>query len=68
MIRPITIDQASLDAYGLDGSICLWCGDYDPHDTQCEPDAERYVCSQCDKRMRYGVEQAIICGRVEVTS
>lgn len=66
-MRRITIDQASFDAYGLDGSICLACGDHDPHDTQCEPDAEHYLCSQCDRHMRFGVAEAFMAGHVEVS-
>ena len=44
--------------------ICLACGE----DTEgCEPDAERYECSACDRKLVFGAEQILLCGHYHKT-
>lgn len=45
--------------------ICLACGEiqYDG----VEPDAEEYECESCAENQVMGLEQALICGHLELT-
>lgn len=64
-IHPTITESRVLDACDrasrtLDNpGFCLSCGE----DAEgCEPDAERYECECCGKRMVYGAEQVLLCG------
>jgi hypothetical protein len=44
--------------------ICLAC-----HEIQyggCEPDARRYKCESCGARKVYGLEEALLMGRLDI--
>ena len=43
--------------------VCLECGS---ERGECEPDAEKYHCDECDENNVMGLEQALICGHVEI--
>lgn len=43
--------------------ICTSCGEMAP---ECEPDAERYECPECGEDTVYGVEQALLLGKIEI--
>jgi len=43
--------------------ICIDCG-YVQYG--CEPDAEKYTCEDCGKATVYGLEQALICGYLDI--
>jgi hypothetical protein len=47
------------------GGVCLRCGEITY--SGCEPDARRYPCDDCGKNGVYGVEEALIMGRIEFT-
>ncbi len=47
------------------GGICLACGEI--QDDSVEPDAENYHCDSCGKDELYGIEQALIIGRIQIT-
>ena len=44
--------------------ICAECGEinYDFH----EPDAEGYPCDHCGKNASMGIEQALVCGVIDI--
>lgn len=44
--------------------ICLSCGE-----TQggCEPDARRYQCESCRESKVYGLDEALLMGRIHLT-
>ena len=44
--------------------ICLACGEI--HYGGVEPDARRYPCERCGTESVYGLEEALLMGRVEV--
>ena len=44
--------------------ICLSCGEI--HYGTCEPDARRYPCESCGKKTVYGLEEALMMGRINV--
>jgi hypothetical protein len=31
-----------------------------------EPDAERYECDECERHAVYGLEQALLMGRIDI--
>jgi hypothetical protein len=47
------------------GGICLACGNI--IDSDIEPDAEGYKCDACGKNELYGIELALLMGRIEIT-
>jgi hypothetical protein len=65
--RPTVYPVSSAEYLELrdsDGGICLSCGE---HADGCEPDAERYECEACGEHAVYGIEQALIMGRIDIT-
>jgi predicted RNA-binding Zn-ribbon protein involved in translation (DUF1610 family) len=46
------------------GGICLNCGEF--RWEGCEPDAENYLCEECGENRVYGIEQALLCGEIEI--
>jgi hypothetical protein len=44
------------------GGICLACGEI--QEGEIEPDAEDYQCDSCGEMKFYGIEQALISGRI----
>jgi hypothetical protein len=47
------------------GGICLSCGS--TQYGEVEPDAEDYACDACGENKVYGIEQALISGRIAFT-
>lgn len=43
--------------------VCIECGN---RQDGVEPDAEKYRCDDCGEFAVYGLEQAVLCGKVEV--
>jgi hypothetical protein len=43
--------------------LCIACG-YEHYD--CEPDARRYVCEQCDARSVFGIEELLMLGGIRL--
>jgi len=39
------------------GGLCIECG---AERSNCEPDAERYLCENCGQRAVYGAEQLLL--------
>ena len=48
-----------------DGGICLSCGHI--HEGGCEPDARNYPCESCQLHEVFGIEEALLMGRIEFT-
>lgn len=46
------------------GGICLNCGELA---FGVEPDAESYECESCGQANVFGIEQALLMGRIELT-
>ena len=44
--------------------ICLACGAI--KDGGCEPDAEGYECDECGEHKVQGIENALICGNIDI--
>lgn len=61
LYRPVLTVEEAEEMMGNGDSLgfCLACGD-DAYG--CEPDAEKYECESCGKRMRYGIEQLMLRG------
>lgn len=59
--EPIKVTEA--EAWDGMLGVCLSCGNVQDG---CEPDAERYECEACEKRLVFGIEMAVIMGRVEI--
>ena len=56
----ISISQEGIDAYQ---GICISCTEF----KDCvEPDAENYECECCGAFEVMGLEQALICGKIEI--
>ena len=61
----IHISQLEESMFGTGGQgICLACGI--DVECGCEPDAENYPCESCGERRVYGIEQAVLCGYIDV--
>ena len=45
--------------------ICLACGAVKEYD--CVPDAEGYECDECGAHQVQGLENALLCGNIELT-
>ena len=58
----VTMDEVEADE---NEGICVVCGN---RQGGCEPDAEKYVCEDCGREEVYGLEQAVLCGLVDVAS
>ena len=58
----ITQEQYEELAEGY-GGICLACGNHQYGDL--EPDAENDECGSCGEMKVYGIEQALVSGRIE---
>lgn len=58
----VTMDEVEADE---NEGICVVCGN---RQRGCEPDAEKYECEDCGEREVYGLEQAVLCGLVNVVS
>lgn len=43
---------------------CLACGAI--KDGGCEPDARNYECEECGKMQVFGIEELMICDRIEL--
>lgn len=43
--------------------LCLSCGE---SQSGCEPDARKYLCESCEKKMVYGVPELLIMGLVDI--
>jgi hypothetical protein len=43
--------------------ICIKCG---AENSCVEPDAENYECEACEEDAVFGMQQALICGHVEI--
>lgn len=43
---------------------CLSCGEI--KDGGCEPDARNYACDACGAKQVFGIEELMICGRIEI--
>lgn len=62
--KPIrVIDEANLFSLCEGYRICLECGFIREG---VEPDAERYQCPECRAMAVMGMEQALLCGHIEV--
>jgi hypothetical protein len=46
--------------------LCLACGEI--QEGGCEPDARNYECDACGEMRVYGIEEALMMGRVTITS
>lgn len=54
--------------FGLGSSgVCISCRYIDEY-AGCEPDAEKYECPKCGKNTLYGLEQAFLCGFLNIMS
>lgn len=63
----IEMTEADYEEYTESYSgVCLGCGEI--QEGGCEPDAERYPCDACEKPRVYGVEQALLMGRIMLVS
>jgi len=62
MIAITTAEFRHADA-NFDG-FCLTCEEFTR--SQCEPDAERYPCPECDGLTVYGAIQALLIGAIEI--
>jgi hypothetical protein len=52
------IDGVERSTFGLENvGFCLACGE---ESSGCEPDAARYLCEGCGKRMVYGAEELLM--------
>ena len=54
---------ASEDYHEGTMGICLSCGETA---FGVEPDARQYTCESCDRMTVYGMEEALIMGRIDV--
>jgi hypothetical protein len=48
------------------GGVCIACGEI--VDEGVEPDAERYECDVCGQKRVYGIEQALLIGRIAIVA
>jgi len=58
------VPQSMIEAnmFGMENEgICLACGEYRGG---CEPDAENYPCECCGENEVFGLEQALLMGRI----
>ena len=65
-VKPLVIKMTEDEVRELSNEsmgVCLACGEY--RDC-CEPDARAYPCESCDQPMVYGVEEALLMGRVSI--
>ena len=64
MKQSISVEQleATLFSDDMEG-ICIECGAYE---SPVEPDAENYPCPECGENKVYGLEQAALCGLVDI--
>lgn len=46
--------------------LCLCCGEI--KEGQVEPDAEEYECDACGEFAVEGIENALICGHLEISN
>lgn len=44
--------------------VCLHC--HEIQDGGCEPDAEYYHCDECNHDSVFGIQQALVYGRIEI--
>ena len=62
----IPMEQVESMLWGMGSpSYCSACGDLDEFGG-CEPDAHGYFCDMCETHNKMGLEQAIMCGRLDV--
>lgn len=60
-----SVSMADFDPLGNeDNGICLACGAVRYGNT--EPDAEKYPCDDCEQNEVYGMQQALIMGRITI--
>lgn len=57
------VDQEDFDDYN---GICLACGEIQYGGV--EPDARRYTCESCGEDEVYGLEEALVMGRITLGS
>lgn len=66
--RPVvfrmTEDDYHMHNNSSDGG-CLACGAIT--DGGCEPDARNYPCDACGAKQVFGIEELMICGKIEIT-
>lgn len=61
---PPTIYDIHPDDYEEDhAGICLSCGEIA---SGCEPDARNYVCESCGAHEVFGMEEALLMGRINL--
>ena len=53
--------QEAVDGYE---GICKECGE---RRSGCEPDAEDYECESCGANAVQGIENALICGTIDIS-
>jgi hypothetical protein len=64
--RTIRLSEAEYAELSADcGGVCLACGEIQWGG--CEPDARNYPCESCGQNRVFGVEEALMMGRVEFT-
>jgi hypothetical protein len=62
----MTYDEFTAATNGLGSpGVCLSCGDYDEY-AGCEPDAEHYECSACGEKQLFGLDQALLLGKIQI--
>ena len=65
MTRNFTMPESNYaDRAGNGGGICLVCGE---EADGVEPDARNYRCGACGKRAVFGLEEALVLGRIDFT-
>ena len=63
-MQTMTIAEYEDHMCGLDTTgICLTCG---CQQEGCEPDARFYACDVCGEKQVFGLEEALICGYLEL--
>lgn len=62
-LRTFDIDEETYaDLSESGGGVCLSCGDMP--ESGIEPDARNYECDCCGERQVFGLEEALIMGRI----
>jgi hypothetical protein len=64
-MEKIEIDMGTVkDLQNSYGGVCLNCGAFQWDG--CEPDAENYFCEECENNAVWGIDQAILIGKVNI--
>lgn len=58
-------EEEYLEYVDTDAGYCTTCNDVTSFDG-VEPDAENYECHKCGKLTLMGIENAMVCGHIEI--